>query len=1470
MNRAALQKRSPSTVTCPPSQSRDACVDAADREADRAAERVLALPENVRYAAGQGFRPTELPTNQVEAFPASVSRTLGQTGTPLEPALQADMELRFGYDFSRVRVHADRAAAESALEVDARAYTVGHHVVFGAHQLSPHSHGGRSLIAHELAHVVQQAPRGPLGPTARVLQRKKTIPAARDSGTQGEPVPRSDYAANVPADLETAAADVPPAIVETDDPVAARFDKPQPRSGPPPVSSALRIAPPVGDSDSPANADALPTQTNPVPLAADKNAEGDRHMPSLSSLFTEPEIAAEETDNEMQVDAPPAAQVDLNGLLGSMVAGARQARKIIDGHSHSARSDVDQRAKLTQRKVEKQTGIADAAVRATANARRDQLDKTIAAHDQSIVWLEKRCKDDAQTYAKNATAAQKEGFDSSRKNLAEVFDVWVRRFAILETKQIDRLKAKIKAYKEGALSIAHNYDRRLIQAIGGQSERRKEVQHDAVYALAFSYSEEVSKVELETIPEISSACRSVKEPLETERDKALLEFDKGFPQVESGIKDQLREAEEEIARRAAESRNALRLSAATMRDRIGVLEEISIRRNAALRARLDAQIEEAREGAGQQFRRAVVSAMQPIAAVMEEAVGILVNRTEELDADAAPTFVDEVIAFAQDGAESTGEIFVDAREANGRSLAGILPFAKRGFAAGKDDLETTFHAEGVENETGLIKFGGEVETHLKAALTMLDETYLAAVQDAGTRLDEIVNGTREAMRPAMEETREKVKKAVSDVIGKAFDAKDRLPLAMHNAARLAAWRYDHPYRAFAVDALEVVLGFAAAIAIVIGLVVLLPLIVGEAAAAVIVTLIVLIGAFAIGYFGAKAYDERRAAKQSKVSAFFGAIADVTGISDVKRAFTDAKMAPFDRGFAWGGFWLNLFGAAAGAPRFLRALKFRLPKTFTNPFKFKRPVAAMSAEAHLPRTTSTPELAPQAGHHGFKLPHEDVPPGAVNAPAVAKPDRIGFELPNQRPSSPEITPGPKRGMGFKKSEEVAVPETTPQGPKRGMGFKKSEEVAVPESAPQGPKRGMGFKKSEEVAVPETTPPAPKRGMGFKKSEELAPPSTVPESPVTSPTQGTVDVRGVHHGDPQLPAQTPPPSGARMSANDAGSAGAPTVGKVSPIQPDAPAVRAPRQSKHSQLAEQRVSDTEAAQRNAATNRTAAEKQVADLDEELKYLDELKQLFARSERGEVNAAIKKAKGDLKKAKSELKETRRVEDLAKTEAMEVAHARTEIQKIESKLDRIQKKQTALEQKLDPADPAKFRGQPPRTGKDATKYRLLEEAKAKLRAKREGRTKDLTRSIAEHVEGMVPGERGKPIGLANAENFPALKPDGGKPIDVMTGKPIEGDSWATDHLMSRNEIARDPRFSLLDADGRWQMINDIPENFLPLSKSANSSKGKKSIKSWLAKLSGKKSNTMPKDMADALRAADEAARAAVEARFRKLVGPLE
>jgi hypothetical protein len=95
---------------------------------------------------------------QTEAteVPPIVDEVLRSPGQPLDRDTRTFMESRFAHDFSRVRVHTDAKAAESARAVNAMAYTVGPNVVFGAGHYTPETGTGKRLLMHELVHTVQQ------------------------------------------------------------------------------------------------------------------------------------------------------------------------------------------------------------------------------------------------------------------------------------------------------------------------------------------------------------------------------------------------------------------------------------------------------------------------------------------------------------------------------------------------------------------------------------------------------------------------------------------------------------------------------------------------------------------------------------------------------------------------------------------------------------------------------------------------------------------------------------------------------------------------------------------------------------------------------------------------------------------------------------------------------------------------------------------------------------------------------------------------------------------------------------------------------------------------------------------------------------------------------------------------------------------------------------------------------------------
>jgi hypothetical protein len=164
--------------------------DALELEADEIVDQVMRIPDpecfmtpaspqlNCKCAAceEETRRLQTTPTGSSEAAagagPDLVDEMLRTPGQSLDAELRTFMEPRFAFDFSGVRIHADRLAGDLADRLDAHAFTIENHVAFGHGRYEPRSSQGRRLLVHELAHVVQQGggPRD-VKPSALQVQR---------------------------------------------------------------------------------------------------------------------------------------------------------------------------------------------------------------------------------------------------------------------------------------------------------------------------------------------------------------------------------------------------------------------------------------------------------------------------------------------------------------------------------------------------------------------------------------------------------------------------------------------------------------------------------------------------------------------------------------------------------------------------------------------------------------------------------------------------------------------------------------------------------------------------------------------------------------------------------------------------------------------------------------------------------------------------------------------------------------------------------------------------------------------------------------------------------------------------------------------------------------------------------------------------------------------------------------------------
>ena len=146
-----------------PKLSIGASNDVYEREADRVADEVVRIPYGGEKIADKFLKVKPLvqrrvsdTQNDTNSAPTLVQEVLRSSGQPLDQSTRDYMESRFGSDFTKVRIHNDRTAHQSAKLLNAHAYTAGQNVVFGIKAFSPTTNKGRRLLAHELTHVIQQ------------------------------------------------------------------------------------------------------------------------------------------------------------------------------------------------------------------------------------------------------------------------------------------------------------------------------------------------------------------------------------------------------------------------------------------------------------------------------------------------------------------------------------------------------------------------------------------------------------------------------------------------------------------------------------------------------------------------------------------------------------------------------------------------------------------------------------------------------------------------------------------------------------------------------------------------------------------------------------------------------------------------------------------------------------------------------------------------------------------------------------------------------------------------------------------------------------------------------------------------------------------------------------------------------------------------------------------------------------------
>jgi hypothetical protein len=1430
-------------------------------EADRIAAAVLSRdPQLGENHSVPRIQPLRSSPSQSGAPPVHVTNLVRSSGVALAPTLRRDMELRFGRDFSAVRIHLGAMAERSADALGARAYATGWHIVFGSGEYAPATDQGRHLIAHELAHVVQQCEAGvsaavvvqcdPLderesetdlyaGPSALSMLLGTTGPQV------GSPAPDVTVAPAPMTDdaKESAAPDNAPAPTKSKD---GRGD----RGAAGAVPRANAVAPDstsgeAGVLDAPAPQ--AETSSPAIP------AKG--RLPRLMDLLPEkPVRAGGASDAQISGNGSPAgipefeivSAADRRVLLGALSDTAKDAKHSIGGQAGIAADVVEDHGKKASAQVDDEIGIADDAVKGTISKRRTELEGTIRASEQHIRWQKQQSRKAAQDLGEDTKRKLTASFQRRYDRLNEKTEFAVKRAQQIRDHYVKLLREGTAEHVADAQRYASNYYKRFIVPRNEGHPGREAVSRAASDAAAAELCKDFNKSADGVAEELGKATTQIETDIRYQGSQVLIKYLGVIGPLLDAVDNQVKAAVSDIDVRAMIALEKLRQPAQQMLIRLDTLRELAIGKNHAIAKEAKKQVTDAQEASKRAFMRGAFRFLAPITGTVEEGKAILA-RSPALHLDRSWQFVGEIIGFSRGATEdSVGSI---------RELRATIPgaFARPGRVTRKacgvvaKELGRMLHEEGIEVESRLTRYGLSVDDYVGGPVATLDKVLADGRKEAVQKLADVVNGYRSALNAALEESIKTFKKTKDEAYYGQKDALRKLPGVMDLAARTAAWEYEHEIMAAIASGVEYGLKFVGGILVAVAIIVTVVLALEALLAVFVAVLGEFIGTlvfaailgFAAGYTGAAAYEARRNDDQGVVHAFFGAIGDVLGVTSVYKAFAADGLSAFERGKLFGEGLFSIFTLGKGALSIAEKFGARFPKRLTDPR-----LATGEAEGATSRIAGDVGASPH-GDVFKRIPEELPPPPKVTGEGTPSP-RVG-ELGREPPPpaaeiAAEVKPSP-RVEGFGRGGQPARPAETPAPVAETTGGPPPSNTQIP-PAREVPTSGAGAGEARGAQGAVDSGSIPPKASGSGAGEPIKG-TVTPAKPVAESTEGG----GLVPGEPA------PATGAKGAIEA-------EISPAGPARPKSIAARA---------AEQRHGETQ-------KSLGKAEKDLAKADEELahaqKEFEDARDLRAR--RGD--AEDKKLVEDLRKEKSEsLRDAKAkqreakgaVKDAAK-EAKEVADARSHIERLEKRIEELDREMAEIAR--DPTIKQQYGtakgATPPTSSKPWIEYSKKVAERAKALESLESRTKDLTKTLAEQTRRMTPGEGGQERALQNAEElgkeFDVLKPAEGRPIDVTTGKPIEG-TWESDHIIPRVEIAGDARYGALDRAGRETMINGIPQNELPLETLVNRSKQDTPLPEWLMKRA-KQGKPIDAKIAEALREAHKRARKAVDDMFDELL----
>nr|WP_277817337.1 DUF4157 domain-containing protein [Pseudoroseomonas aerophila] len=1083
-------------------------------------------------------------------------------GRPLERVERDVMGARFGQDLGGVRVHADAGAASAARALNARAFTHGQDISFAAGAYRPGTAAGRRLLAHELAHAVQNRPgviarreadappdhtgeaegaadriaqamaEDPQDRAGTVRRMLRALPAAeraavvQEAGARLGPGGRGALAALA---LEVARQDTP----QPSQPGPASAGAGAPTSAP--AASASSSAPPAAvaeaapapqeqaapDIDTTASLPPAAEIAAPESAEGEMDEEGGETLPPLAQLLEPLPAAAADMAGPEQAPADAASptpvvamQEDMGGAGGAdptarILAAQQDASARVLAGAAAAKATLQAQAGAVRGAVTREVGQATEALHQRFAGARVMLEASIlSAHAQIDTQL-------AARRAEAATRGEQAGRDYAGVFAAHrgAMEGTVTR-AIAEAEALrTRYAARVTTRSGEQAAEARNRGR--LKASGYPGTERGGIQASAATGVAAGVATEIEARVPDAVAAVDEVLLPLPEQFQAKGAEALQAFDAALPELQAGAAGAALDAQGSLSQLSAEAHRMLDATAGTMRAELVEAESAAAERLAALEPAAHGQVDAALRSALRGVDAALPGAVSPIDGYAGEATAIL-DGIEAPDPAATAAFGDTVAGLLLGMAAETETAFGEAAATIPDQFRASMPPLRQGLRAIGKEADKGIQAALEADNAALSGFVGQVDDAYGGQVAQLSQGYTAGQEEAARRLAPAAAALDADFRQTLTEAETRIRANVEEALAKNDEALRDMGASMEEAASDAAWDYDHPVLSTLRDIGLVIAGVIVGILAVIALVVVViiaakiavALLVAAGVAAATAKLIVAIGliGFAV-YQGYQAYSAHRDAGSSWYGALGRTAADMTGLTAIHAAFAQPGLTPYQRGKSFGEGAATLISTFLGARKMTQRFRARTPPQIPNPARGAGGGGA--ARAPTARPAALPPAEPVAAP---AAPAPAAQPLAPTAPAAAGQPKLSVLQGGGQTSSPP------RGQLASVSESGALRPATPRPNVAQRAVPQAQVVAEAAGA-----EGMAPRPPTQPALRLVEPggrqPIQAMASGGKRGGPLRPAS--PAAPARVP--------GTSGGRPPVRAPAPlRPAGGRGGA------------------------------------------------------------------------------------------------------------------------------------------------------------------------------------------------------------------------------------------------------------------------------------------------------------------------------------------------------